>query len=365
MSLPVLSVAVGVVGPGLIGRTFISQLAQQTEALLQNLRVSLSVVAISNSKHMLLSSEALQKLDWQQQLVEKATPANLEQLGQHVASSSSSCKVIVDCSASDTVPDHYHSWMSSGCHLITPNKKGGAGALPPYQKLRALQRETGRHFMCEATVGAGLPIISTLRSLIETGDKVVRIEGILSGTLSYIFNTFKPGVPFSSVVADAAAKGFTEPDPREDLSGMDVARKVIILARECGLPLELDCLNVHSLVPAALASLTSPQDFLQQLPQYDGELASQADSAAAAGEVVRYVGRVEVEAGTASVTLARYPQDHPFAQLQGSDNMIAFTTQRYCNTPLIVRGPGAGAEVTAAGVFSDLLRVMQSAGAPT
>lgn len=195
---------------------------------------------------------------------------------------------------------------------------------------------------------------------------MTKVEGVLSGTLSYIFNSATPDRPFSDVVAEAKRLGYTEPDPRDDLSGTDVARKVVILAREAGLELELSDVSVESLVPASLASPDlSPADFMAGLPAHDAEMAARLAAAAANGAVLRYVGVVDVAARTGAVALREYPGDHPFAGLAGADNIISFTTARYAAQPLVVRGPGAGAEVTAGGVFSDLLRLAAYLGAPS
>uniref|UniRef100_A0A383VBT6 Homoserine dehydrogenase n=1 Tax=Tetradesmus obliquus TaxID=3088 RepID=A0A383VBT6_TETOB len=378
-------VALGLFGTGLIGSAHMKQLAKQTPYLLEQLRVDVRVVAVSNSRRMLLSGSALQGTEWRAALDSpQAQQADPDALAAHVASHpGAAAGVLLDCTASELLPQHYCSWLGQqGLHIITPNKKLGAGPLQRYQQLRQLQKDTGKHFMYETTVGAGLPVISTLKELIETGDRVLSIEGILSGTLSFIFNSFQPGMAFSEgifsgtlsfifnsfqpgmafseVVRQAKEQGYTEPDPREDLSGMDVARKVVILARECGLQLGLEDLQVASLVPPQLAALSTPAEYMAALPQHDGDMAAQAQEAAASGEVLRYVGKVDVAGGTASVTTSRYPASHPFAALRGSDNILVFTTERYGPaTPLIVRGPGAGAEVTAAGVFGDLLKVLR------
>lgn len=217
----------------------------------------------------------------------------------------------------------------------------------------------------QATVGAGLPVIATLKHLVDTGDRVLKVEGVLSGTLSYIFNTLAPGTPFSAVVADAKARGYTEPDPRDDLSGTDVARKVTILAREAGVPLELKDVPVQSLVPAALDAAPTADAFMAGLPAHDADMEARLAAAAAKGCVLRYVGVVDVAARKGAVELREYPADHAFAALAGADNVIAFTTARYKDQPLIVRGPGAGAEVTAGGVFSDVLRLAAYLGAPS
>lgn len=213
-------------------------------------------------------------------------------------------------------------------------------------------------------MGAGLPVIKTLRDLVQTGDRVLAIEGVLSGTLSYLFNTLTPDVPFSRLVREAKEQGFTEPDPRDDLSGMDVARKVVILAREMGLALELDALPVQSLVPAGLEDAPSAEAFLDGLAAFDGQMRARLEEAEREGKALRYVGVVDRDKG-ASVQLRAYSKEHAFARLRGSDNIIAFTTERYREQPLIVQGPGAGPEVTAAGVFADLLRLTAHLGAPS
>ncbi len=323
-------------------------------------------------------------------------PADLTRLGNHLAGSFIPNTVVVDATASEAPVEHYLPWMEQGIHVITPNKKMNSGGLERYRRLRDFQGESYIHYFYEGTVGAGLPVLQTLKHLRDTGDKILKIEGIFSGTLSYIFNTFGPGVPFSQVVAEAKANGYTEPDPRDDLEGMDVARKVTILARyvlmlgresggewgesvwcrahttphttpnsEAGLDVELSDIPVESLVPAALTSAASVDDFMTQLPKYDVDMEARMAEAAAVGEVLRYVGVVDVANGKGSVALERYPATHPFAQLSGSDNIIAFTTARYRQQPLIIRGPGAGAEVTAGGVFSDLLRLAAYLGAPS
>ena len=250
---------------------------------------------------------------------------------------------------------------------MTPNKKANSGDLKYYKELRNIQRNGYTHYFYEGTVGAGLPIISTVRNLLDSGDRVSKIEGIFSGTLSYIFNTFgADDRSFSTIVATAKELGYTEPDPRDDLSGMDVARKVVILARECGLDLELENVPIQSLVPEPLRDVASADEFMARLPEFDGEMTARVAEAAARGEKLRYVGVVDVKNGTGAVELRAYDAAHPFGGLAGSDNIISFETKRYVEgQALVVRGPGAGAEVTAGGVFGDVLRVCQYLGAPS
>ncbi|HEX2269187.1 MAG TPA: hypothetical protein VHH35_06620, partial [Pyrinomonadaceae bacterium] len=237
-----------------------------------------------------------------------------------------------------------------------------AGPLDAYRSLRETARKHQRYFLYETNVGAGLPIIQTLRGLVETGDEIIKIEGVLSGTLSYIFNSLDGRRTFSEVVREAHSLGLTEPDPREDLSGVDVARKLIILAREMGLAVEIDAVHVESLVAEDLREGTVDQ-YLATLGKHDQTIAALLDSARDRGEVVRYVGTIDSNGGL-SARMRSYPVEHPFASLTGSDNIVSFQTARYNSQPMIVRGPGAGPEVTAAGVFADLLRLASFLGAP-
>jgi aspartokinase/homoserine dehydrogenase 1 len=288
--------------------------------------------------------------------------ANVERFVEHVHATHLPHAVIIDATASSELPGHYESWLARGINIITPNKKGNAGTLASYRSLRETARRHQRYFLYETNVGAGLPVIHTLRDLLETGDEIIRIEGVLSGTLSYIFNSFDGTRTFSEIVREAHAQGFTEPDPREDLSGVDVARKLIILAREMGLEVELKEAEVESLVPEDLRS-AGVEEYLDSLGKHDQAVAELLDAARARSQVLRYVGAIEVD-GRMSARLRTYPLDHPFANLTGSDNIVSFQTARYNTQPMIVRGPGAGPEVTAAGVFADLLRLASFLGAP-
>ena len=240
--------------------------------------------------------------------------------------------------------------------MITPNKRAHSGPLAYYDDIGRISRGANTHLLYEATVGAGLPVIQTLKDLVETGDEITSISGIFSGTLAYLFNVFDGTQTFSEIVRDAKARGYTEPDPRDDLSGTDVARKAVILAREAGLKLELSDLEVESLVPDALAD-ASVDEFLDRLVDFDSPMAERYEQAKKDNAVLRYVANVDLASGKADVRLASYPLDHPFANISLTDNIVQFVTRRYCDNPLIVRGPGAGPDVTAAGIFADLLRL--------
>lgn len=354
------TLSVGLVGPGLIGSALLDQLHRQAAWLHEHYRIDVRVRGILSSKKMLLNEGAIDLASWRDAFAD-AEPADLERFSEHLEAAHLPHSVVIDCTASN-LDGAYERWLRAGTHVLSPNKLPNAGPIARYRTLRRYAKQHRAHWFYEATVGAGLPVIKTLRDLVQTGDEVHRIEGVLSGTLSYLFNSITPETRWSDAVKQAKERGFTEPDPRDDLSGMDVARKVVILAREIGLTLDVSDLPVESLVPAALRDAASVDEFLAGLPAHDDEMRARLAEAEEQGEVLRYVGVVE-PAGGARVELRRYPRTHAFAGLTGSDNIIAFTTARYAEQPLIVQGPGAGPEVTAAGVFADLLRLSAHLGA--
>jgi aspartokinase/homoserine dehydrogenase 1 len=310
---------------------------------------------------MLLDERAIDLDRWPAELQRAGEPLDVDRFVAHVHAEHLPHAVIVDCTASDGVARRYEEWLARGIHVITPNKRANASEMEYYRRLRQANRVVGAHYLYETTVGAALPIIQTLRDLVQTGDEILEIEGILSGTLSYLFNSFDGTRPFSSLVAQARDLGYTEPDPRDDLSGMDVARKIVILAREMGSSIELADVAVRSLVPESLQG-GSVEAFLAALPAHDAEMSAAHRAAVAQGYVLRFVGRVTRD-GEASVGLRTYPASHAFGRLQLTDNIVLFRTRRYRENPLVVQGPGAGREVTAAGVFADVLRLASYLGA--
>ena len=354
------TLSIGLIGPGIVGRALLAQIDSQIERL-RALNLDLRVRGIASSKRMLLEETAVDLTRWQERLAEAGEPLDLAKFVNHVQADYIPHTVMVDCTASADVAMNYAAWMMRGIHIVTPNKKANSGTLPYYRELQEAGRAAGTHYLYEATVGAGLPIIQTLRDLRQTGDEITRIEGIFSGTLAYLFNVFDGSEPFSSIVRAAKAKGYTEPDPRDDLSGMDVARKLIILGREMGLILEMADVQVEGLVPQALQGC-SADEFMARLKEFDATMAATLASARSKNEVLRYVGRVDAD-GTATVGLTRLDAKHAFANIALTDNVVRFATRRYCDNPLIVQGPGAGPEVTAGGVFSDLLRLSAYLGA--
>jgi aspartokinase/homoserine dehydrogenase 1 len=356
------TLSVGVVGTGLIGGTFLDQLSQRLAELRDRRSIDVRVRGVMSSRRMLLDERAVDLSNWKEDLKTKGTDADIERFAEHVLAEHLPHAVLIDATSDAGVAARYESWLDRGINVITPNKKGNTGTLGQYLAVREAARRRRRYFLYETNVGAGLPVIHTLRDLLDTGDEILKIEGVLSGTLSYIFNTFDGAKPFSQVVREAHARGYTEPDPREDLSGMDVARKLVILAREMGTEIELEDVEVESLVPEDLRA-SSVEDYFESLSRHDATVAARLDAARSRGEVLRYVGTIE-PGGRVSASLRPFPFAHPFAGLSESDNVVSFRTARYKVQPMIVRGPGAGPAVTAAGVFADLLRLATFLGAP-
>jgi len=355
------TVSVGIIGPGTVGRVLLEQMASQSERLRRDFKLDLRVRGLLSSKKMLLTEKGVDLAHWQDAFSAAKTAADLERFARHVGVDYLPHHVIIDCTASDEVAAHYADWLAAGIHVITPNKKANSAPLGNYQALLQAKRQGGSHYLYEATVGAGLPIIQTLRDLRETGDEIVAIEGIFSGTLAYLFNSYDGTREFSDIVLEAKQRGYTEPDPRDDLSGMDVARKLIILGREMGLELEINDVKVETLVPRGLDAGTI-QDFLTQLPKFDAAMKERFEAARARGKVLRYVGRLTA-AGEATVGVLEFDAKHAFANIALTDNVVRFATARYSENPLIVQGPGAGPEVTAGGIFADLLRLSAYLGA--
>src|SRR6201996_5607632 len=355
------TISIGVIGPGTVGKVLLNQLASQSARLNTGARIDFRVRGIMTSKQMLLSKGGIALDHWKQQFEKEATDADFDRFMEHVRVDYLPHTVIIDCTASADIAGRYPEWLAAGIHIITPNKKANSADLPFYRRLREARRAGSAHYLYETTVGAGLPVVQTLRDLRETGDEITSVEGIFSGTLAYLFNTYDGRTPFSTIVRDAKQRGYTEPDPRDDLSGMDVARKLIILGREMGLNLEMSDVKVESLVPKGLEG-GSIDEFMSRLPQFDSAMNDRLETARAGGKVLRYVGRLGAD-GNATVGVVELEGKHAFANIALTDNVVRFATRRYCDNPLIVQGPGAGPEVTAGGVFADLLRLAAYLGA--
>jgi homoserine dehydrogenase len=273
--------------------------------------------------------------------------------------------ILVDNTSSQDVADQYPQVLSKGVSIVTPNKKAFSGSYKLWQDIFSSAASSGAKVYHESSVGAGLPVISTLKDLVDTGDEVTRIEGVFSGTMSFLFNSFAPtegsGGKWSAEVTKAKELGYTEPDPRDDLNGLDVARKLTILARLAGLPIESPTsFPVQSLIPKELESVANGDEFLQKLPQFDSQMEETKLAAEKEGKVVRFVGSIDVVKKEVKVGLEKFDRSHPIAALKGSDNIISFYTKRYgAANPLIIQGAGAGGDVTAMGVTADLIKVIE------
>ncbi len=353
--------SVGIIGTGTVGGVLIDQITRQARELKEKHGIDLRVRAICTSRKMLLADHLETDRNWRETFEREAVELDMEAFEKHVRAEHLPHHVLVDCTSSQQVADRYLHWLDVGVHLVTPNKKANSGPQAYYQALQQKVRDKGVRFLYETNVGAGLPIIQTLQELVHTGDRVHRISGIFSGTMAYLFNKYDGSTPFSQLVAEARAAGYTEPDPRDDLSGMDVARKLLILAREMGLNMELADIEVESLVPPGLEQ-GGVDEFMQAFAGHDQAMMQRLEQARTAGRVLRYIGEVD-DQGRARVVLAEVEPDSALATIQLTDNIVEFNTERYCDNPLVVRGPGAGPEVTAGGVFADLLRVCRSLGA--
>jgi aspartokinase/homoserine dehydrogenase 1 len=342
-------------GTGNIGKTLFQQLVNQMPFLADNNDLQVKVMGISNTRKMLLNPNGIDLNNWEQELNEQDTPASLPEFIKKMRAMNLPNCVFVDNTASQNPVDFYLDILQSSISVVTCNKIGNSAEYEQYAAFKQAARTYGVDFFYETNVGAGLPIIRTLRDLMLSGDKISSIEAILSGTISYIFNNYKEGVLFHQIVKEAQDKGYTEPDPRDDLNGKDFMRKMLILARDAGYPLEEKDIELQNMLPASCMAADTVADFYQELENNTAYFENLKNTATADQKVLRYIGKMED--GKVSINLQMVDENHPFFTLSGSDNIISFTTNRYKDRPLVVKGPGAGAEVTAAGVFADIINV--------
>lgn len=343
------------IGTGLIGSTLLEQIRKQEEYLLKEHMMQFKLIGIANSRKMYLNRDGIPMDAWKEYLDHSQEPSDMPAFVDKMLQLNLSNSIFIDCTASQDVVNVYEKVLDSNISITTPNKLANSGPLDNYNKLYRLSRKRNVKFLYETNVGAGLPVITTLNDLKLSGDWILKIEGVLSGTLSYIFNTFDGSVKFSQVVREAREKGFTEPDPRDDLNGMDVIRKILILSREVGYEMEIDEIKNESLLPESCFAVESVDDFFVELEKHDGHFEELLERANKSNKKLRFIATMED--GKAKVGLKSVSTDHPLFPLSGSDNMLSFTTNRYKERPLVIKGPGAGAEVTAAGVFADLINI--------
>ena len=344
-----------ITGVGNVGSKLLEQINQQTEYLENNLRLKIRVMALSNSRKMLLSNLPISLSEWRSQLDQWGTPADRKAFFENAKALNLRNTIFIDNTASEDIAMEYGQYLANSMGVVTCNKIACADQLDNYLHLKKTARQFNSPFLFETNVGAGLPVIDTLNNLIASGDQVVKIQAVLSGSLNFVFNNYTSDNTFVSVVQQAKEEGYTEPDPKIDLSGVDVARKILILARESGLRIELEDIVNNSFLPEECLKTKDNESFFASLEANQNHFEELLQAAEKNDSKLKYVA--QLEKGKASVGLQQIPQGHDFYNLEGSDNIILFYTNRYSQQPLIVKGAGAGADVTASGIFADIIRI--------
>ena len=342
-------------GVGNVGSKLLEQIEKQTKYLIENLRLKIRVIALSNSRKMVLGEDALELTHWKSKLEESQVKANRDLFFEHAKKLNLRNSIFVDNTASEVIAKEYAHYLNNNIGVVTCNKIAAADELNYYLNLKKISRKFGSPYLFETNVGAGLPIIDTLNNLIASGDQIIKIQAVLSGSLNFVFNNFKKGASFHDVVMQAQKEGYTEPDPKIDLSGIDVARKILILARESGMKIELEEIENESFLPQECLNTQDSKSFFKSLVKYSDHFENMLEKAEKEGAKMKYVA--QLENGKAKVGIQLVKEGHSFYNLEGSDNIILFYTNRYKEQPLIVKGAGAGADVTASGIFADIIRI--------
>jgi aspartokinase/homoserine dehydrogenase 1 len=343
-----------VMGVGNVGSKFLNQVKLQRKYLKDNLKLNIRVIGISNSRTMTFDEKGIDLNSWEKTLA-NGEKAEKDQFFHQVNSLNFRNSIFVDNTASEAVSSTYPAYLGNSISVVTCNKIACSSNYENYASLKTLAREYNAPFLFETNVGAGLPIIDTLKHLIASGDKILKIQAVLSGSLNFVFNNFNDKTTFHDVVKQAQEEGYTEPDPKIDLSGIDVMRKILILARESGNVLEIDDIENKSFLPEESLKSENNEDFFKSLVKYEGEFQAMYNKATAHNNKLKYVA--QFQDGKASVGLQEILKGHDFYNLEGSDNIVLFYTERYPNQPLIIKGAGAGADVTASGIFADVIRI--------
>ena len=353
-------IAIGIMGYGSIGQELHKQILDERKILQERENISLDILALSNSQKMMLSEDNidLKSASNVTEKIEALEQSNTNEMINHISRQSAYGHIIIDCSASDEAPDEYSNIFEYGISIVTANKKGLSGNIDRYKSIMNSKNLNEADFLYETTAGAALPFVKSVSDIASSSDSIKKIEGVFSGTLAYLFNSYDASMPFSELVNDALQQGFTEPDPRDDLSGMDVARKLVILAREMGLDMNVNDIHVESLVDPNHLSL-SVNEYLEAMSSGDQAMNDRYQNALENNEKLSYVAQID-ENGNASVSLKNLSNDHSFFSLKGTENIIAIHSDYYSNYPLVLRGPGAGREVTASGLFFDLLSIIRA-----
>jgi aspartokinase/homoserine dehydrogenase 1 len=343
-----------VTGVGNVGERFLAQIHKQNQFLRENLKLNIRVIGISNSRKMVFNNEGIDLKNWKE-LLDNGQPTSIESFYKKVRESNHRNSVFIDNTANQEVSEVYEKYLRQSISVVTCNKIACASSFKNYKSLKEISRKYNASFLFETNVGAGLPIIDTLKNLINSGDQIHKIQAVLSGSLNFVFNNFNENSTFHNVVAQAQQEGYTEPDPKIDLSGVDVARKILILARESGYQLELEDISKNAFLPLETLQTSTNEDFYKSLTKHENHFQTIYAEANDKDCRLKYVA--EFKDGKANVGLQHIAADHPFYNLEGSDNIVLFFTERYPKNPLLVKGAGAGAEVTASGIFADVIRI--------
>ena len=343
-----------VTGVGNVGERFLAQLHKQREFLKENLKLNIRVIGISNSRKMFFDDNGINLENWEENL-KNGEPTSLDRFHEKVKELNHRNSVFIDNTANQQVSEVYEKYLRQSISVVTCNKIACASSFDNYKVLKEVSRKYNASFLFETNVGAGLPIIDTLKNLINSGDQIHKIQAVLSGSLNFVFNNFNEHSTFHDVVAQAQKEGYTEPDPKIDLSGVDVARKILILARESGYQLDLDDISNNAFLPEESLQTANNEDFYTSLIKNENHFQNIYKEANDKDCRLKYVA--EFVNGKANVGLQHIASDHPFYNLEGSDNIVLFFTDRYPENPLLIKGAGAGAEVTASGIFADVIRI--------
>jgi aspartokinase/homoserine dehydrogenase 1 len=352
------SVNLYLVGIGLIGSTFIRQIQRQFEYLCEHYHVSIRLVGIANSRKMYFDTNGIALDQCEEILLSSKTKMNREQFISNLKNQNLANSIFVDCTANQSIAEMYLDVIKSNVSIVTANKIANSSSKAYYKKLRKEAEVHNLKFLYETNVGSALPLIKTIQDIVGTGDQIIKIEGVLSGTLSYIFNIFNEKCTFSESVINAKNNGFTEPDPRDDLNGLDAGRKLLILIREAGHLYDFKDIKIKNLIPKEARSAKNADDFLKILKKFDSQIEKLRREAQESGKVLRYIS--SFSNGVAKTTLEAVGKDHPFFMLQGSENIVSIYTNYYKDHPLTIRGPGAGADLTASGVLADVLKISRN-----
>lgn len=347
-----------VVGTGLVGGAFLDLIATENIYPTDISKAKLNLIGIANIEKMVWDKKGMDPKKWRNLINNSTDKSNIKKFIDIIKEFGFSNSVVVDCTASKIVVENYCDLLLHGISVVTPNKIANSQNFEKYKELRSSAKKGKSQFRYSTNVGAALPIIGSLRELITNGDEIIKIEGVLSGTLSYIFNSLRESSKFSEIVKDAKSKGFTEPDPRDDLNGLDMARKILILMREVGINMNLENVKIEKLISPEAEKAASIDEFFKILQKDDDKFNMMKEEALAEGKTLCYIAKYEK--GEASLSIQKIDKNHPFSNLHGSDNIVTFTTKRYSVRPLTIQGPGAGADITASGILSDILRIANS-----